>query len=147
LDRWTGNADMRGQVRVSRGVVIGAGREEGCAWPETQGVYAGVAGLVILMDLDVGTSPLSLRVSTAPNGLFNGLIWPKTSASASTALTQQRRHNFLPLTAEPPFLALQESFSCAVQPPQTGGAEAFVSGRSIAIEAAMVRARKRKTET
>ncbi|OZA12491.1 MAG: hypothetical protein B7Y02_07270 [Rhodobacterales bacterium 17-64-5] len=31
--------------------------------------------------------------------------------------------------------------------PASGGAPAFVSGRSIAIEAAMVRARKRKTET
>lgn len=81
---------------------------------------AGVPGLSSWWSLDVATSSFSLRVSTAPNGLFNGLIWPKTSASASTALTQQRRHNFLPLTAEPPFHARQESFSYAVQPPQAG---------------------------
>lgn len=52
---------------------------------------------------------------------------------------------FLRKYAKPPFRAEQESSSCAVQP--LWGAPAFVSGRSIAIEAAMVRARKRKAET
>jgi len=43
-------------------------------------------------------SPSAPRVQTAPYGLFNGLIWPKTGF-ASTASAQQRRHNFLPLSA------------------------------------------------
>src|SRR5690606_15649481 len=61
--------------------------------------------------------PFHARLSTAPNGLFNGLIWPKTGF-ASTASAQQRRHNFLPLPVRAPsFLAEQESSSFAVQPP------------------------------
>lgn len=58
------------------------GREERCAWPETQGERQGRCypsghhdGL---QDCHVSVQPP--RVSTAPNGLFNGLIWPKNSA-------------------------------------------------------------------
>jgi len=64
-------------------------------------------------------------------------------------MAQQRRHNFLPLPAAPSFLAEQESSSFAVRPqaypselgPRGWGAPPSVSGPSIAIEAAMVRAR------
>jgi hypothetical protein len=48
------------------------------------------------------------RASTAPNGLFNGLIWPKAGC-ASIAYDATAASNFLPLPAAPPFLAQQES--------------------------------------
>jgi hypothetical protein len=54
-------------------------------------------------------------------------------------MAQQRRRNFLPLPAAPSFLASQESPSFAVRPLR--GAPSIASGLSIAIEAAMVRAR------
>ena len=53
-------------------------------------------------------SPLSDRASTAPNGLFNGLIWPK-AGFASIAYDATAASNFLPLPAAPSFLARQES--------------------------------------
>jgi len=64
-------------------------------------------------------------------------------------MAQQRRQNFLPLPAAPSFLAGQESSSFAVRPQaypselgtRGWGAPPSVSGPSIAIEAAMVRAR------
>jgi len=87
-------------------------------------------------------TPVSRPLQTASSMAWSGR---RTARCAPTTLAQQRRHNFLPLPAKPPFRAEQESSSCAVQP--LWGAPAFVSGRSIAIEAAMVRARKRKTET
>ena len=45
---------------------------------------------------------------TAPNGLFNGLIWPKTGC-ASIAYGAMTPAKFLPLPAAPPFLASQET--------------------------------------
>jgi len=48
------------------------------------------------------------RVSTAPNGLFNGLIWPKAGC-ASIAYDATAASDFLPLPATPPFLAGQET--------------------------------------
>jgi hypothetical protein len=54
------------------------------------------------------SSPFSDRASTAPNGLFNGLIWPKVGC-ASIAYDATAASNFLPLPAAPPFLAGQES--------------------------------------
>jgi hypothetical protein len=62
-------------------------------------------------------SPLSDRASTAPNGLFNGLIWPN-AGFASIAYDATAASNFLPLPAAPPFLARQES------PPWCGSASA-----------------------
>jgi len=53
-------------------------------------------------------SPLSDRASTAPNGLFNGLIWPK-AGFASIAYDATAASNFHPLPAAPSFLAKQES--------------------------------------
>jgi uncharacterized protein (DUF736 family) len=58
-------------------------------------------------------------------------------------MAQQRRHNFLPLPAAPPFLAKQESSSFAVEPLR--GAPSIASGQLITIEAAMVRARKQRS--
>ena len=69
---------------------------------------AGITRLVIMMGLKIATSPFSPRVSTAANGLFNGLIWPKDGC-ASTAYDATAASNFLPLPAAPPFLAKQES--------------------------------------
>jgi hypothetical protein len=54
------------------------------------------------------SSPLSDRASTAANGLFNGLIWPK-AGFASIAYDATAASNFLPLPAAPTFLARQES--------------------------------------
>ncbi|WMT88348.1 hypothetical protein NO932_06975 [Pelagibacterium sp. 26DY04] len=51
---------------------------------------------------------VSDRALTAPNGLFNGLIWPKVGC-ASIAYDATAASNFLPLPASPPFLARQES--------------------------------------
>jgi uncharacterized protein (DUF736 family) len=58
-------------------------------------------------------------------------------------MAQQRRQNFLPLPAAPSFLARQESSSFAVEPLR--GAPSIASGLSIAIEAAMVRAREQRS--
>jgi uncharacterized protein (DUF736 family) len=58
-------------------------------------------------------------------------------------MAQQRRRNFLPLPAAPSFLAKQESSSFAVEPLR--GAPSIASGLSIAIEAAMVRAREQRS--
>lgn len=107
---------------------------------------ASVTYLVIMMGLKIATSPFSPRVSTAPNGLFNGLIWPKNSAmrfdrfsaTASSQLSSPDGRAAIPR-------GTRKFLLCCPAP--KGGAPAFVSGRSIAIEAAMVRARKRKTET
>ena len=107
---------------------------------------AGVTRLVIMMGLMIATSPFSPRVSTAPNGLFNGLIWPKNSAmrfdrfsaTASSQISSPDGGAAIPRGTR------KYRLCC---PAPKGGAPEFVSGRSIAIEAAMVRARKRKTET
>ncbi|HWL28097.1 MAG TPA: hypothetical protein VNQ97_04255 [Burkholderiaceae bacterium] len=107
---------------------------------------AGVTRLVIMMGLKIATYPFSSRVSTAPNGLFNGLIWPKNSAmrfdrfsaTASSQLSSPDGKAAIPR-------GTRKFLLCCPAP--RGGAPAFVSGRSIAIEAVMVRARKRKTET
>jgi len=107
---------------------------------------AGVTRLVIMMGLMIATSPFSPRVSTAPNGLFNGLIWPKNSAmrfdrfsaTASSQISSPDGGAAIPR-------GTRKFLLCCPAP--KGGAPEFVSGRSIAIEAAMVRARKRKTET
>jgi hypothetical protein len=48
------------------------------------------------------------RHATAPNGLSNGLIWPKDGC-ASIAYDATAASNFLPLPAAPSFLARQES--------------------------------------
>ena len=50
---------------------------------------------------------------TAPNGLFNGLIWPKTGC-ASIAYGAMTLVKFLPLPATPPFLAQQETRRIAI---------------------------------
>jgi len=50
---------------------------------------------------------------TAPNGLFNGLIWPK-AGFASIAYGAMTPVKFLPLTAAPPFLARQETRRIAI---------------------------------
>ncbi|MDH0908573.1 MULTISPECIES: hypothetical protein [Alphaproteobacteria] len=51
---------------------------------------------------------LSARHATAPNGLSNGLIWPKVGF-ASIAYDATAASNFLPLPAAPSFLARQET--------------------------------------
>jgi hypothetical protein len=53
------------------------------------------------------------REPTAPNGLFNGLIWPKTGC-ASIAYGAMAPVGFLPLPAAPPFLARQETRRIAI---------------------------------
>jgi len=63
-----------------------------------------------------GTATFSLDLfvgSTAPNGLSNGLIWPKTGC-ASIAYAAMAPINFLPLSAARSFLAKQESGSGAI---------------------------------
>jgi hypothetical protein len=50
---------------------------------------------------------------TAPNGLFNGLIWPKAGC-ASIAYGSMAPVKFLPLSAAPPFLARQETRRIAI---------------------------------
>ncbi len=50
---------------------------------------------------------------TAPNGLFNWLIWPKTGY-ASIAYGAMTPVKFLPLPAAPPFLASQETRRIAI---------------------------------
>jgi len=52
-------------------------------------------------------------VSTAPNGLFNELIWPK-DGFASTAYGSTAPVHFLPLPAAPSFLASQETRRIAI---------------------------------
>ena len=52
--------------------------------------------------------------STAPNGLFKGLIWPKTGF-ASTDLCSTVPLHFLPLSAAPPFLAETRKSPAAVR--------------------------------
>ena len=135
------------QDPMSGGCRAAAGQEGGAIRPDV-GRGGRIAGGACPVSLDGPSgSPCSPWVhcsSPRPTAFGDGLICPK-DGFASTASAQQRRHNFLPLPAKPTFRAEQESFSCAVQP--LWGAPAFVSGRSIAIEAAMVRARKRKTET
>jgi hypothetical protein len=51
----------------------------------------------------------------APNqgGLLHGLIWPE-AGFASIASDATAHHDFLPLAAALPFLAKQQSHSCAV---------------------------------
>jgi hypothetical protein len=51
--------------------------------------------------------------STAPNGLFNGLIWPEAGC-ASIAYAATAPIDFLPLPAAPSFLAKQESRLAAI---------------------------------
>ena len=95
------------------------------------------------------SSPRDLARSSAPK---QPLQWPDLAEDQLTPrspMAQQRRHNFLPLPAAPSFLSRQESSSFAVRPQaypsKLGtpgrGAPSIVSGPSIAIEAAMVRAR------
>ena len=83
-------------------------------------------------------SPLSDRASTAPNGLSNGLIWLKTGF-ASIAYAATAASNFLPLPARAVIPRETRKPSLAVKPLR--GAPSVASGLSIAIEAAMVRAR------
>ncbi|MBO6635742.1 MAG: hypothetical protein JJ937_14515 [Parvibaculum sp.] len=54
-----------------------------------------------------------LCLSTAPNGLFNELIWPK-GGFASTAFGSTAPVHFLPLPAAPAFLAETRKFPVAV---------------------------------
>jgi hypothetical protein len=96
---------------------------------------------------------LTAAIVSVPVPSFNRIIrplkWPDLAEDrlclgrlVATALL-----NFLPLPVPAPtFLAEQESSASAVQPSQLG-APAVTFVVSIAIEAAMVRARKRKTET
>jgi len=91
---------------------------------------AGVTRVVIMTGLKIATSPFSPRVSTAPNGLFNGLIWPKNGAMRFDRFSATASSHFLPLTAKPPFRAEQESFSCAVQPPEGVRQRSSPAGRS-----------------
>ncbi len=63
-----------------------------------------------------GVANLSLNdlcEPTAPNGLFNGLIWPKAGC-ASIAYGSMAPVKFLPLPAAPPFLANQETRRIAI---------------------------------
>ncbi|MBK5950322.1 hypothetical protein CH339_14320 [Rhodobium orientis] len=63
-----------------------------------------------------GIAILSLNYpceSTAPNGLFNGLIWPKAGC-ASIAYGAMAPVRFLPLPAGPSFLARQETRRIAI---------------------------------
>jgi len=87
-------------------------------------------------------SPCFPRSGTAPNGLINGLIWPK-DGFASSAYATTARPDFLPLPAAPSFLAKQQSRSCAILrcAAVASDVSALASGLPIAIEAAMVRAR------
>jgi hypothetical protein len=108
-----------------------ARRQEGrCAGEHPAGLGAGFERAAILS--------ASSRHQPAPNGLFNGLIWPKAGC-ASIAYGATAASNFHPQPASPSFLARQESSSFAVRPLR--GAPSIASGLSIAIEAAMVRAR------
>lgn len=123
------------------------GREDRCAWPETHGDRQGRCCPSGHHD-----GPRDCHVSVQPpcldrsNRLFNGLIWPKNSAmrfnrvsaTASSQLSSPDGRAAIPR-------GTRKFLLCCPAP--KGGAPAFVSGRSIAIEAAMVRARKRKTET
>lgn len=59
------------------------------------------------------SSPFPDRASTAPNGLFNGLIWPKAGC-ASIAYGSMAPVKFLPLPAAPSFLARQETRRIAI---------------------------------
>ena len=63
------------------------------------------------------SSPLSDRASTAPNGLFNGLIWPKAGC-ASIAYDATAASNFLPLPARllHPHLVLRLGRAAHLQP-------------------------------
>lgn len=131
-----------------RGNAGGRGWKEGCAQPETRGNgQPGVPGLVILME------PQCRHVSVQPPCLDRSkrpLQWPdlaedqrqrfdRFSATASSQLSSPDGRAAIPRAPR--------KFLLCCPAPANGGAPAFVSGRSIAIEAAMVRARKRKTET
>jgi len=64
----------------------------------------------------LGVATLSLNSPwepTAPNGLFNGLIWPNTGC-ASIAYDTMTPVKFLPLPAAPSFLASQETRRIAI---------------------------------
>jgi hypothetical protein len=79
--------------------------------------------------------------ATAPKGLFNGLIWPEAGC-ASIAYDATAASNFLPLTAKAVIPRETRKPSLAVEPLR--GAPSIASGQTIAIEAAMVRARERR---
>jgi len=72
-----------------------------------------VAGLRMAARGIATFSLLRLCRSTAPNGLFNGLIWPKTGC-ASIAYAAMAPIDFLPLPAAPSFLAKQQSRLAAI---------------------------------
>jgi uncharacterized protein (DUF736 family) len=76
------------------------------------------------------------------NGLFDGRIWPKAGC-ASIAYAAMAPIDFLPLPAAPSFLARQQSRSRAILrcAAVASDAASIASGLSIAIEAAMARAR------
>ena len=79
--------------------------------------------------------------ATAPKGLFNGLIWPEAGC-ASIAYDATAASNFLPLTAKAVIPRETRKPSLAVEPLRD--APSIASGQTIAIEAAMVRARERR---
>ena len=79
--------------------------------------------------------------ATAPKGLFNGLIWPEAGC-ASIAYDATAASDFLPLTAKAVIPRETRKPSLAVEPLR--GAPSIASGQTIAIEAAMVRARERR---
>lgn len=95
-----------GQGRIGGPSSIPSGGALPVAWfglDNAQGLEGGGGSRVWPRPVCLGgglspVSPSAPRVQTAPYGLFNGLIWPKTGF-ASTASAQQRRHNFLPLPA------------------------------------------------
>jgi hypothetical protein len=73
------------------------------------------------------------------------VIWPKIGC-ASLAYAAMPPVTFFPCRRTPPFLAQQQSFPDSHPPLRFGqqaGAASIAFGRTIAIEAAMVRARTR----
>jgi hypothetical protein len=86
-------------------------------------------------------SPFPTVARPLPNGLSNGLIWPK-AGFASIAYDATAASNFLPLTAKAVIPRETRKPSLAVEPLRD--APSIASGQTIAIEAAMVRARERR---
>ena len=89
----------------------------------------------------VAMSSVPTFMRPSPNGLFNGLIWPE-AGYASIAYDATAASDFLPLTAKAVIPRETRKPSLAVEPLR--GAPSIASGQTIAIEAAMVRARERR---
>jgi hypothetical protein len=90
---------------------------------------------------------VSIRPPNAPNGLFNGLIWPK-SGFASTTDAAMARPYFLPLPAKA-IIPREARNSFLRHPPLRSGRKRCVVGRLRPTDrhrGRMVRARKQKTE-